>query len=608
MKKASSNYTIAGNCLFMLRHGWQWEKKIVLFSICWIVFSVAEHVLTLFAAPRILSLIQEKASVGELIRTILFFILSLMIARSIIEYCQENYIFGKIIVRSGFKIRLRQAFAHTSYPNTEDPEALKKLTAAMEATQRGSASATETIWHSMSDLVLALICFLFYLYLLTDLNLLLAIVVIVTTAASFLISRRLNSWEYRHRNEKAGHLRKMTYVEKRTADLTFGKDIRLFGMQQWLEDVYASSLRMFRRFIDRSEKSVLLGTTIDALLTVLRNGFAYYYLIHRVLAGTMNAPQFVLYFAAFTGFSAWVSQIMESALALQRDSLTISQFREYDHIEEPFLLEEGKPIDRAMLSSCEFRLEHVSFRYPGAEEDTLHDINLTVHPGEKIAVVGLNGAGKTTLIKLILGLYDPTEGRVLLNGTDIRVYNRNAYYTLFSALFQQMTVMDVTLAENVAQIPEDEIDREKLTDCLEKAGLLQKVKDLPKGADTPIGKKIFDDGIELSGGETQRLMLARALYKDAPVLVLDEPTAALDPIAEDRLYHQYQSMTAGKTSFFVSHRLASTRFCDRILLIEDHRIKEQGTHTELINAGGSYARLFEVQSRYYKEGEEEGHE
>ena len=220
--------------------------------------------------------------------------------------------------------------------------------------------------------------------------------------------------------------------------------------------------------------------------------------------------------------------------------------------------------------------------------------------------MGLNGAGKTTLVKLICGFLDPTGGRVLLNGQDIRQYNRRDYYKLFEAVFQDFSVLSCTVAENVAQAM-DGIDEEKVRYCLDQAGLTEKITSLPAGIKTHVGRDVYLDGVEFSGGQTQRLMLARALYKDGPILVLDEPTAALDPIAEHDIYMKYSEMTAGKTSVFISHRLASTRFCDRIIFLDHGAIAEEGTHQSLLAQGGGYARLFEVQSHYYRE-EKPSHE
>lgn len=243
----------------------------------------------------------------------------------------------------------------------------------------------------------------------------------------------------------------------------------------------------------------------------------------------------------------------------------------------------------------------MSFRYPNTEKYIIRNMNLTIHPGENIAIVGLNGAGKTTLVKLLCGFYDPDEGRILLNGTDIREFNRRDYYSLFSAVFQEFSELDITVAQTVAQAV-SEIDMDRVKDCIRKAGVTEQIEALPNGYETHLGKNVYLDGIQLSGGQTQRLMLARALYKDGAFLVLDEPTAALDPIAEHDIYMKYKEMTAGKSSVFISHRLASTRFCDRILFLKNGVIAEEGTHEELLARGGCYAGLFHLQARYYQEG------
>ena len=345
----------------------------------------------------------------------------------------------------------------------------------------------------------------------------------------------------------------------------------------------------------------MLADITEVILTVARNGIAYIYLINMVLNEGLSVSEFLLYFTAVSTFTAWVMGILQEMSALHKESLDISRLREFLDYPEPFKFENGKDIPAA--ESYELKLENVSFRYPGAETDTIHGLNLTVRPGEKLAIVGLNGAGKTTLVKLLCGLLDPTEGAVLLNGKDIRDFNRRSYYDLFSAVFQEFSVLDVTVAEQIAQTTVD-IDYDIISDCVEKAGLTSTIEKLPKGLETHVGREVHLDGVLFSGGQTQRLMLARALYKNGPILLLDEPTAALDPIAENDIYMKYSEMTSGKTSLFISHRLASTRFCDRIIFIADGGIKEEGTHESLLALGGEYANLFEVQSRYYQEGKE----
>ena len=246
------------------------------------------------------------------------------------------------------------------------------------------------------------------------------------------------------------------------------------------------------------------------------------------------------------------------------------------------------------------------FRYEGAKEDTIRHLNLTFPAGQRLAVVGLNGAGKTTFIKLLLRLYDVTSGEILVNGYDIRRFRRKEYYTLFAPVFQNVELFAFPLAENVSMKEPEQTDRERALKCLLRAGMEEKLQSLEKGIDTEILKVLYEDGVDLSGGERQKLALARALYKDSPIIVLDEPTAALDALAEYELYQNFDKMMEGKSAVYISHRLSSTRFCDRVAMFMNGQIVEYGTHEELLAKQGEYARMFEVQAQYYEENDGEG--
>ena len=443
--------------------------------------------------------------------------------------------------------------------------------------------------------------FAVYLTILSHLDPILLLVTIATCLAGFWIARRTSGWMYRHRDEEEAYITRKRYIHRVAESVPVAKDIRIFGLQNWINDLYASVHDVYLAFRLRAEKVKLLAELTEAVLTMARNGIAYGYLIQMALLEHLSVGEFLLYFTAISTFTQWVMGILQASLKLHTQSLDISRVREFLDYPEPFRFSGGAALpDRRPY---ELRLEDVSFRYDGAETDTLRHLNLTIHPGEKLAIVGLNGAGKTTLVKLLCGLLDPTEGRVLLNGVDVRQFNRQEYYGLFSAVFQEFSILNVTIAENIAQTTEN-IDYARVNTCIDQAGLTQAVAQLPQGAQTYVGREVFLDGVLFSGGQTQRLMLARALYKDSPILILDEPTAALDPLAENDIYLKYNDMTAGKTSLFISHRLASTRFCDRIILLADGGVAEEGTHESLLAAGGAYASLFAVQSRYYQEGRE----
>ena len=253
----------------------------------------------------------------------------------------------------------------------------------------------------------------------------------------------------------------------------------------------------------------------------------------------------------------------------------------------------------------EICFSHVSFSHPGGDKRILDDVSFTLHAGEHTALVGINGAGKSTIVKLICGLYQPTEGNITINGIPLGSLNPAQYYKAIAAVFQDPFALSFSIAENVSCSPLEETDRNRCREALIRAGLWEKIASLPQKEETYLGKDMADDGITLSGGEMQKLMMARALYKNCHLLLLDEPTAALDAISENKMYETYSTLLKNKTALFISHRLASTRFCDTILFLENGKIKECGTHDELIALGGSYAHMFEVQSQYYQETEED---
>ena len=313
----------------------------------------------------------------------------------------------------------------------------------------------------------------------------------------------------------------------------------------------------------------------------------------------------LLYFSAISGFATFIGNMISAWNEMQTASLKVSDYRQFMELPDTDGTGTAHAADHREHAP-EITFDHVSFRYDGAAHDTLHEISLTLRAGEHVALVGLNGAGKTTLVKLLCGLYAPTSGTIRIDGVPAAEFRRDDYAALFAPVFQEVRTACFSLAETAACAFGPEVDRERAERCLRAAGLGEKLDTLPHGMDTHLDKQVNPDGIELSGGEAQKLMMARALYKDAPVLVLDEPTAALDPIAENEVYEQYRRMAAGKTSLFISHRLASTRFCDRIVLLRDGGIAEEGTHETLLAAGGEYARLYEIQSCWYQPGYQGG--
>ena len=594
-------YSFGQNILYMISLAWRERRSVICLALTMAAAAILLSLTQLFIVPSILGAVEAKASIVELTVIILLFTGALILFSAAGAYFSSCAQFGRIEVRLIIGSMIQNKALTMSYPNIEDQNVRKKMDKASMLVASNSA-ATEAIWTTLMNLIKNTVEFIIFLSLLTTLNQLMIIAVLVTTIVSFSVSNYLGGWGYRHRDEESEYSHRMNYLSEKSRDYTLAKDVRIFEMRSWIEDVYNSTLRLYRSFVVRGERVYICGNIVDVILTFMRNGIVYYFLIQAVLKGEMSASQFVLYFNTVNVFTRGIGKIMTDLATLRKQGLDICAVREFLDYPETFKMEEGIPITPDLKIPYQIELQDVSFRYPEAEKDTLSHINLIVRPGEKLAIVGLNGAGKTTLIKLICGFLDPTEGKVLLNNTDIRSYNRRDYYRLFSAVFQDFSVLDVTIAENIAQTDEN-ISAERMKRCINQAGLTEKINGLPDGVETHLGK-VFEDGIDLSGGELQRLMLARALYKNAPIIVLDEPTSALDPIAESEIYNRYSELTDGRMAIYISHRLASTRFCDRIILIAEGSIVEEGTHDELITRSGHYADLFEIQSRYYREGGE----
>lgn len=427
----------------------------------------------------------------------------------------------------------------------------------------------------------------------------------VAPIVNILSVKAYNKWEYAHRSKMTDLNQKLGHVEELPDDFAAAKDIRIYSMASWLRECYRD-LSDQRSKLDRNVvKKSFLSRIADLVVILIRDGGAYALLIHMFYSGKIGIDEFVLYFAAISSFASWVGGIISCWNKANTVSLKLCDFR--DFVDYPEY--DGSGIAKAadhMNTVPEIEFKNVSFRYDGAEQDTIHDLSLKIKSGEKLALVGLNGAGKTTLVKLLCGLYRPTSGEIFFNSIPISDFKREDYYKLISPVFQEIRTAFFSLAETVSGKSTSETDLEKAETCMRQAGLGAKIDALPDGIHTKLNKKVHENGTELSGGEAQKLMLARALYKDAPLLILDEPTAALDPIAESKIYNEFNVMAKNKTSLFISHRLASTSFCDRIILLENGNITEEGTHQELMGANGTYKGLFDIQSCWYKEDMEGG--
>lgn len=599
-------YGVLSNIFFMLCEAERTAPSVIVLAVLDGLAAVAVSVVELYVAPSILHSLERQDTLYGLLSVILFFTVAITAASALQTYIKRNLMFGRIQVRDAVLRKVRCKMSTCSYPLHES-EAFRNLLSKAYDALNDNCKAAEAIWNTLSGLILNSLGFILYVMLLKKVDTAVLLVTIIAAVLGYVANYHVNEWNYRHRGEEEELVKKIKYVQYSVQDRTLAKDLRIFGMQEWLRGVYEQYIRLYLDFGARREKRFLVADVANLALGVLRNGIAYASLLGLVLDGKIGAAEFLLYFSAVSGFTAWICGIMEMLSVLHRQGLELDAVREFLDYRELFCMEEGAPLVQEPNQSYTIELRDVTFGYQGSASEPAKPIfshlNLTIHPGEKLAVVGLNGAGKTTLVKLVCGFYDPDEGEVLLNGVNIKGYNRRDYYRLIAGVFQDFSLIPATVAANVAQ-DINHIDWQRVQDCIGKAGLRQKIESLPESYETLLGRDVYTEATALSGGELQRLMIARLLYKDSPIVILDEPTAALDPIAERDIYEKYHELTSGKSAVFISHRLASTRFCDRIVLIENGSIAEEGTHEELLADGKRYAELFELQSKYYREVEE----
>lgn len=589
-------YSMAGDTAFLLRLAWQETRPLYAWYALVAVMQTSQPLIAMILPSRVIWLLQARVGFERLCTEILLLTLAMLLCGTVgtmaDTYAERRYL---VVPRQILSAMADIKLITTDYPHGENQDFLNAAGKRYQVMSNNNCAAEEG-YRVMRGLTTAAFSLTVYAVILWSLNPWVLLLIAGLALTSFLGRRAANNWVFHNQENWIPLERKIDYIYTQAGDYRYAKDVRLFGMSQWLRDIFTSCSRLRTDWANREGRVQLFADALDGLMNLLREGGAYAWLIYEVLSGAIDPAAFVLYFTAVGNFSQQLMDFMSRFSTLYKFHLQIANIRELLDWPEEFRREGGRPLPDD--GRWELSLEHVSYRYPGADEDTIHDLCLTLRSGQKAALVGLNGAGKSTLVKLLCGLYDPTEGQVLLNGIPITEFNREEYYGLFSAVFQESSVRPYTLAKNIALT--DEPDIERVRACLELAGLSERIKELPNSLDTKMMKYIWHDGVDFSGGEAQKLMLARALYKDGPIILLDEPTAALDPIAEAELYEKYGSLTKGKTSLYISHRLASTRFCDVVLLLEDGSITEAGTHQELLDRRGRYYELYEIQSAYYR--------
>lgn len=589
---------------FMLRAAWR--EKPALFASYLILFvgNVAVTMKNVLIPKLLLDellLVTEGAALSEHLRLIVLYAVLHVAVDALVRATDSVGERTKGEISQWFQeyydMMLGEHAMKMDYEHTENPDALDQLNKAREGMSWYSGGVVG-ILDCVYQIVLnaAVLCGVTTL-IFTRCPLLLPIQIIALLVISWLTARN-NEIDTRNFLKLSKINRIFSYVLFQLASFEYGKDIRLYDSSRMMADkAREQSDAMTDIWKGQALEQERYNWGID-IANVLRDGISYFYI-------GMLAVRRVISVGDFSMCVLSASQLYNSLQNVIINVMDIKKRCNYAHqfllfLDYPAAMQTGErslPVTGGEGHVITFR--DVSFRYPRSEKYVLRHLNLTIRQGEHLSIVGLNGAGKTTFIKLLCRLYEVTEGEICIDGINIMEYAEEEYRKLFAVVFQDFRLFAFSLRENVAP-GLAAVDEERLGEVLTQTGLYEDAQKLPDGLDTMIYKSFDEKGVELSGGQQQKTAISRALYRDAPIVILDEPTAALDPVAEYEIYRQFHTLVGGKTAIYISHRLSSCRFCDHIAVFAEDTVREYGTHDELVaRADGIYAEMFRAQAQYY---------
>lgn len=566
-----------------------------------IIYTIAASIYPFFSIILPKFLITEL-SLGDMasVEKILFIIFGYFILTGVFGFLRtyvHDLAYPKITkLRIDYIRDIFDKIVSMDYKNVEDATFMEKNSRAMDATS-SNGNGIEGIYHKLFETAPIFITILALSFFIGLLNIWILLGLLLNIVISVWINKKVHNYQYNMKEKLAHAERRKGYYYKTTHDFGYGKDIRIYNFKERILNNYNKEIGGFislHKMI--KSKEYILGF-IGLVTLLVSNLLTYGILIYRGLNG-MSIADFSMYIAAITNLSILMKTLAENISFILNEGQYVQDFYEFM---DKDLGEQGGTRDPIQDDTLEIEFKNVSFKYPTTDKYIFKNLDFKINKGERLAIVGINGAGKSTLVKLMTGLFDATDGEILINNIPIKEFSKKALFSMFSVVFQDINIMAFTIGENIA-CSSDNLDENRIMTALDKVGLNSKIKGLSKGLDQMMLKVIEEDGAEFSGGENQKLAIARALYKDGNMVIMDEPTAALDALAEAEIYENFSELVKGKTAVYISHRLASTKFCDKIALFDNDGLKEYGNHIELLNNKGAYYEMFTVQGKYYNEG------
>lgn len=489
------------------------------------------------------------------------------------------------------RLSMNKKFMRIKYADTES----SKVVDAFEKAKDSMWEFTDVGYVIFDDIIGNLITFVCMSYILTEINLWVYLGVLTLVCVNVYIQYKKD--EFIHQSEQTEFITKkwINYIAKIMQDYNIGKEVRLFEMDDFLLKKYDHYAALFKEQVKSKEKTCMQMSLAQNIIYTLQMVLVYFLAIYRCIAGTLQIGSFLLYISAIKQLAECIKNIFAAYVELSRVTFYYNDFVDFMKIPE-VIAQCGKE-HIILREDNEIEFKNVSYCYKNSKEYALRDVSFVIKGNERLGIVGENGAGKSTLIKLLLGLYEPSEGSIYLNGKNIKDYDYREYLNVFNCVFQDFAMFAYSILENI--VFDREVEAEKIAEIIKYIGLEQKIQRFNLGIHSLIGKTLSEDGIQLSGGEAQLVAIARAFYHESGVMIFDEPTAALDPLNEAHIFSIINTVSSGKMLVFCAHRMSSTRFCDKILVLDNGYVCESGTHEELMNKFGTYYTLYSKQANLY---------
>ncbi|MCL2774990.1 MAG: ABC transporter ATP-binding protein/permease [Oscillospiraceae bacterium] len=593
--KQKLNYSILNTIAYAICNLWKWDKEMFFCCAPQIPINVLNPLFLILLSTKVVEIITVHANFIDLILAIAGLSGALLILNITNNILKSRLTNCGSRVRSKYGMEINKKIIDADYENINNPSGQEKLQKAIESVQ-DIRSGTERILHNFINIVSSVINVVTYGVFVIMINPVLIVLLCSPVLAEYFINKNHNNWLHDNKDKWIPIDRKINYITHKSSQIESGKDIRLYNMKGWLNSLFEKYFKERITWYKKIRNKTIKIRIIAIILSLFRDGLSYMLLIYKIYFNGMMPSDFVFNFNAISNFSANFQSLFYAVNEIYVIHAQFCDLRDFLNMKDKSNRNAGIQIPE---ETCEIEFKNVTFYYPGEEKPTIDNMSFKIEKGEKIAIVGYNGSGKTTLIKLLCGLYTPTSGTILVNNQEISKYNIVDYYRIFSTVFQDIYFLPATILKNITLTPDNFEQTQRLSEIIDKSGICDFIRKMPYGIHTNLIKSVNDDAVDISGGEKQRLALARALYKNGKIIILDEPTAALDPLMESKLYMRYNEITDGNTSIYISHRLSSTHFCDRILFINNGRLIETGNHSELIKMSGKYAEMFKVQSQYY---------